>query len=80
MSRSVFTLPDAPAGRVVINNRYEFVDGKHERTVEEGRLLEPVLVAYYGCTVEYIEDAPAAVQGEGPAAPTLAKAETAKAK
>lgn len=80
MKQAVFTLPNAEPGTVVVNERYLFTDGKHVRDVDDGKLLEPVLCAYYGCTLEWVDDAPVAEStGEAPT-PTLAKAQTAKAK
>lgn len=66
----------------VINGRYEFKDGVHERNEDDGKLLENILCGYYGCTLEWVDDTPA-VAADSNAAPSLAKSETdaaAKAK
>ena len=66
----------------VINGRYEFKDGVHERNEDDGKLLENILCGYYGCTLEWVNDTPA-VATDSNAAPSLAKSETdaaAKAK
>lgn len=66
----------------VINGRYEFKDGVHERNEDDGKLLENILCGYYGCTLEWVDDTPA-VATDSNAAPSLAKSETdaaAKAK
>ena len=79
ITKAIFTLPNAPAGDVTVNARYVFTNGKHVRNVDDGKLVEPILCGYYGCTVEWIDDAPT-VSAEEPVAPTLAKTQTAKAK
>lgn len=79
ITKAIFTLPNAEPGEILVNNRYVFTDGKHVRSVDDGKLLEPVLCAYYGCTVEWIDDTPVTTPDE-PVAPTLAKAQTSKAK
>ena len=66
----------------VINGRYEFKDGVHERNEDDGKLLENILCGYYGCTLEWVDDSPV-VAADSNAAPSLAKSETdaaAKAK
>jgi hypothetical protein len=66
----------------VINGRYQFNDGVHERNEDDGKLLENILCGYYGCTLEWVDDTPAAATDSN-AAPSLAKSETdaaAKAK
>lgn len=66
----------------VVNGRYAFKDGVHERNEDDGRLLENILCGYYGCTLEWVDDTPA-VATDSNAAPSLAKSETdaaAKAK
>jgi hypothetical protein len=56
--RFVFTAPEALKDAPVIAN-YRFVDGKHERNEFEGPLVGEILVSYYSCTLEVIEDTPA---------------------
>ena len=66
----------------VINGRYEFKDGVHERNEDDGKLLENILCGYYGCTLEWVDDT-LAVAADSNATPSLAKSETdaaAKAK
>ena len=66
----------------VINGRYQFNDGVHERNEDDGKLLENILCGYYGCTLEWVDDTPAAATDSN-ATPSLAKSETdaaAKAK
>lgn len=77
--QAVFTLPGAKSGKVLINDRYLFTDGKHIRNADDGRMIEPILCAYYGCTLEWVDDSPVITPGETPA-PTLAKVQTSKAK
>ncbi len=80
MKQAVFTLPNAEAGVVVVNDRYVFTDGEHVRNADDGKMVEPILCAYYGCTIEWVDDAPVAEStGEAPT-PTLAKDQTSKAK
>ena len=78
-----FKLTGEQAGQsLVINGRYEFKDGVHERNEDDGKLLENILCGYYGCTLEWVDDTPA-VAADSNAAPSLAKSETdaaAKAK
>ena len=78
-----FKLTGEQAGQsLVINDRYEFKDGVHERNEDDGKLLENILCGYYGCTLEWVDDTPA-VAADSNAAPSLAKSETdaaAKAK
>lgn len=80
MKQAVFTLPNAEPGNVVVNERYVFTDGKHVRNEDDGKLLEPVLCAYYGCTLEWVDDTPVVEAAGGTPTPTLAKAQTSKAK
>lgn len=66
----------------VINGRYVFEDGVHERNEEDGKLLENILCVYYGCELEWVDDTPVSAQNTS-ATPSLAKTETeaaAKAK
>lgn len=78
-----FKLTGEQAGQsLVINDRYEFKDGVHERNEDDGKLLENILCSYYGCELEWVDDTPA-VAADSNAAPSLAKSETdaaAKAK
>lgn len=81
MKTAIFTLPgtrdDYPGeGPVVINNRYVFVDGELQASEEDGVKLEPVLCAYYGCSLSWRDDTPAVEFSEQN--PTLAKASTSK--
>jgi hypothetical protein len=80
MKQAVFTLPNAGPDPVVVNERYLFTDGKHVRNEDDGKLLEPVLCAYYGCTLEWVDDTPVVEATGEVAVPTLAKAQTSKAK
>ena len=67
---------------LVINGRYQFNDGVHERNEDDGKLLENILCGYYGCTLEWVDDTPAAATDSN-TPPSLAKSETdaaAKAK
>ena len=59
----------------VVNGRYQFNDGVHERNEDDGKLLENILCGYYGCTLEWVDDTPAAATDSN-AAPSLAKSET----
>ncbi len=79
ITQAIFTMPNAQPGEVLVNNRYVFTDGKHVRNADDGKLLEPVLCAYYGCSVEWVDDTPV-VDAVEPEAPTLAKTQTSKAK
>ena len=78
-----FKLTGEQAGQsLVINDRYEFKDGVHERNEDDGKLLENILCGYYGCELEWVDDTPVSTQ-DANAAPSLAKTETdaaAKAK
>lgn len=44
------------AGREVILNKYEFMDGILEVDEELGKMYRPILCGYYGCKVEIIAD------------------------
>ena len=59
----------------VVNGRYAFKDGVHERNEDDGKLLENILCVYYSCTLEWVDDTPAAATDSN-AAPSLAKSET----
>lgn len=78
-----FKLTGEQAGQsLVINGRYEFKDGVHERNEDDGKLLENILCGYYGCELEWVDDTPVSTR-DANAAPSLAKTETdaaAKAK
>jgi hypothetical protein len=66
----------------IINGRYQFNEGVHERNEDDGKLVEIILCNYYGCILEWVDDTPAAVTDSN-AEPSLAKSETdaaAKAK
>lgn len=76
---AVFTLPGKPPEKVTVNNRYEFVNGKMIRNESDGVLLEPVLCAYYGCTLTWESDTPPQTS-TSEVKPTLAKSETVRAK
>lgn len=79
ITKAIFTLPNAKPGEVLVNSRYVFTDGKHVRNVDDGKLVAPILCGYYGCSVEWVDDTPAVIP-DAPVAPTLAKAQTSKAK
>ena len=78
---ATFKLANAPEGEVLINERYLFKDGTHVRDEADGKLIEPILVGYYGCTLEWSDDTPLVESSDvDPPAPTLAKVETLKVK
>lgn len=79
ITQAIFTLPNAEPGEVLVNSRYVFTDGKHVRNADDGKLVEPILCGFYGCTVEWIDDTPV-IDAQKPAAPTLAKTQTSKVK
>jgi hypothetical protein len=78
-TKAIFTLPSAPDGEFILNNRYRFIDKKLETDVDTAKLIELILVPYYGCTVEWVDNK---LETLVPSVdkPTLAKVETAKAK
>jgi len=78
-TRAIFTLPSATDGEYILNNHYRFVDKKLEVDVDTAKKIETILVSYYGCTVEWINDNDSPVKASGEK-PTLAKTETAKSK
>lgn len=78
-----FKLTGEQAGQdVVINDRYVFKNGVHERNENDGNLLENILCGYYACELEWVDDTIVSAQ-DANATPSLAKTETdaaAKAK
>jgi len=74
---ATFTLTNAPKGPVTINNRYVFVDGVLVCNESDGRLLEPVLCAYYGCKLTWTDDTPM-LDSDQVEKPSLAKTQTVR--
>lgn len=71
-----FILPGDVQGTKVINDRYVFEDGVMIVPKAHVPLLEPILCAYYGCTVE--EDEAPTTDPVDPPSTSLDKAVTTK--
>ena len=53
-----FKLTGGSAGAtVLINNRYDFVDGELTVSKNDATLIEPILCGYYGCVLEDTDEA-----------------------
>ena len=58
---------------VLINNRYDFVDGELTVSKNDATLIEPILCGYYGCV---LEDTDEAEEIKEPASTSLEKSVT----
>lgn len=73
-----FELPNPKKGKVVINNKYAFVDGVFPCSDSDAVKIGPILTRFYGCTK--LSERPAKAEkadDKTDAAPTL-KAEVTK--
>ena len=48
---------DNAGATVLINNRYDFVDGELTVSKNDATLIEPILCGYYGCVLEDTDEA-----------------------
>ena len=64
---------DSAGATVLINNRYDFVDGELSVSKHDAQLLEPILCGYYGCV---LEDSDEAEEIKEPASTSLEKTVT----
>lgn len=48
---------DSAGATVLINNRYDFVDGELTVSKNDATLIEPILCGYYGCVLEDTDEA-----------------------
>lgn len=48
---------DSARATVLINNRYDFVDGELTVSKNDATLIEPILCGYYGCVLEDTDEA-----------------------
>lgn len=63
---------------VLLNDRYQFVNGVMDRTEHDGRLLENLLTGYYECEVEWIDDTVSQDSADADNTGSLAKSQTAE--